>query len=56
MLSRCKFNNIDVITDIETIGTNSLGIFATTQQNKSKDNFYLLQNNTYKNYNANIHK
>ena len=56
VLSRCDFNNIDVITDIGTIGTNSLGIFATTQLNRSKDNFYLLQNNTNKDYNANIYK
>ena len=56
MLSRFDFNNIDVITDIETIGTNLLGIFATTQLNRSKDNFYLLEINTNKDYNAIIHK
>ena len=33
-----------------------VGIFATTQINKNKDNFYLLQNNTNKEYNANIYK
>ena len=55
VLSRCDFSNIDVITDIGTIETNPLGIFATTQLNRNKD-FHLLQNNTNKDYNANIHK
>ena len=43
---RCDFNNIDVIIDIGTIGTISFGNFAATQINRSKDNFYLVQNNT----------
>ena len=33
-----------------------MGIFATAQINRSKDNFYLLQNNTDKDYNAIIYK
>ena len=56
MLSRCNINNIDVITDIGTIATNSFGNFATTQMNRNNDNFYILQNNTNKDYNANISK
>ena len=56
MLSPCNFNNIDVITDIGTIGTISCGNIATTQINKNEYNFYLLQNNTKKDYNANIYK
>ena len=43
VLSRCNFNDIDVVTDIETT---SFGNFAATQINMSEDNFYLLQNNT----------
>ena len=53
VLSRCNFNDIDVITGIGTI---TLKDFATTQINKNEDNFYLLQNNTNKDYNANIYK
>ena len=56
MLSRSNFNNIDVITDIGIIGTISLGKFATTQINRNEDNFYLLQNNTNKDYNVNSYK
>ena len=56
VLSQCNFNNIDVITDIGTIGTISFGNFATTQINRNKDNFYFLQNNTNKDCNANIYK
>ena len=55
MLSRCNFNDIDVITDIGTIGTISFGNFATTQIIWNKDHFYVLQNNTNKDYNANIY-
>ena len=33
-----------------------MGIFATTEINKNKDNFYLLKNNTNKDYNFNIYK
>ena len=53
---RCDFKYIDVIIDIGTIGTISFGNFAATQINRSKDNFYLVQNNTNKGYNANIYK
>ena len=56
VLSRCNFNDINVITGIGTIGTISLENFATTQINNNKANFYFLQNNTNKNYNANIYK
>ena len=56
MLSRCNFNDIDVITDTGTTGTISFGNFATTQMITDKDNFYLLQNNTRKDYNVNINK
>ena len=56
VMSRCNFNDIDVITDIGTIGTISFGNFATTQINMNKDNFYLLQNNTNKDYTTDIYK
>ena len=56
MLSRCHFNDIDVITDMGTIATISIGNFATPQINRNNDNFYILQNNTNKDYNANIYK
>ena len=41
---------------LELLELYTLGIFATMQINKSKDNFYLLQSNTNKDYNANIYK
>ena len=56
MLSRCNFNDIDVITDFGTIGTISFGNIATIQINRNNDKFYFLQNNTNKDYNANITK
>ena len=56
MLSQCHFNDIDVITDMGTIAAISIGNFATTQINRNNDNFYILQNNTNKDYNANIYK
>ena len=56
MLSQCNFNDIDVITDIGIIGTISFGKFVTTQINRNNDNFYFLQNNTNKDYNANTYK
>ena len=56
MLTQANFNDIDIITDIGTTGTTSFGNFATTQIIMNKDNFYLLQNNTNKNYNANVYK
>ena len=56
MLSCCNFNDIDIITGIGTIGTMYFGNFATTQINMNKENFYLLPNNTNKDYNANIYK
>ena len=55
-MSRCHFNDIDVITDFGTIGTVSFGNFATTQILMNEDNFFLLQNNTSKDYNTNIYK
>ena len=45
MPSRCNFNDIDVIIDIETIGTISFGNFAATQTIMNKDNFNIIQNN-----------
>ena len=39
-----------------TIATISIGSFATTQINRNNDNFYILQNSTNKDYNANIYK
>ena len=56
VLTQCNFNDIDIITDIGTTGTTSFGNFATKQIIMNKDNFYLLQNNTNKNYNANVYK
>ena len=56
MLNRWNFNNIDVITDIGTIGTICFGNFATTQIIMNKDNFYLFRNSTNKDYKANIYK
>ena len=59
-LSRCNFDDIEPITDIGTIGIISFENFATTQiitnKDTNKDNFYLLQNNTNKEYNVNIYK
>ena len=47
MLSRCNFNDIEVITDFETAGTTSFGnIIATMQTNRNNDKFYFLRNNT----------
>ena len=51
---RCSFNDIDIITDVGT--TIFLRNFATTQMIMNKDNFYLLKNNTSKDYNASIYK
>ena len=56
MLSQCHFNDIDVIIDMGTIAAISIGNFATTQINRNNDNFYILQKNTSKDYNANIYK
>ena len=56
MLSRCNFNNIDVITDFGTIGTIYFGNIATMQINRNNDKFYFLQNITDRDYNANITK
>ena len=56
MLSRCNFNDIDVITDFGTIETISFGNIATMQINRNNDKFYFLQNNTNRDYNANITK
>ena len=56
MLSRCNFNDIDVITDFGTIGTISFGNIATMQINSNYDKFFFLQNNTNRDYNANITK
>ena len=51
MLSRCNVSDIDVVTDIGTIGTISLGILQQRKCIWIKDNFYLLQNNHNKDYN-----
>ena len=56
VLSWCNFKDIDVTTDIGTIGTISYSNFETTQITMNKDNFYFLQNNTNKDYNANIYE
>ena len=56
MLSRSNFNNIDVITDFGIIGTISFGNIAAMQINRNNDKFYFLQNNTNRDYNANITK
>ena len=56
MLSRCNFNNIDVITDFGTIRTISFRNIATIQINRNNDKIYFLQNNTNRDYNANITK
>ena len=56
VMSRCNFKDIDVITDIGTIGTMYFRNFATTKINRNNDNFCFLQNNTNKDYNANIYK
>ena len=55
MLSCCNFKDIDVITDIGTIGTMSFGDIAIMQINRNNDNFYFLQNNTNRDYHANIY-
>ena len=56
MQGRCNFNNIDVITDFGIIGTIFFGNIATMQINTNNDKFYFLQNNTNRNYNANMTK
>ena len=56
MLNRCKFNDIDVITAIGTIGTIFFSNFAIPQIIIYKDNFYPLENKTNKDYNATIYK
>ena len=56
MLSRCNFNDIDVITDFGTIGTISFGNIATMQINRNNDKVYFLQNDTNRGYNASINK
>ena len=53
MLSRCNFN---VITDFGTIGTISCGNITIMKINRNNDKFYLLENNTNRDYNANIYK
>ena len=55
MLSRCNFNDIDVITDFGTTGAISSGNIATMEINRNNDKFYFLQNNTNRDYNANIY-
>ena len=55
VLCRCDFNNIDVITDIGTIGTFAI-LWEFLQRRRSKANSYILQNNTKKDYNVNIYK
>ena len=51
-LSLCNFNDIDVITDF---GTLSFGNIATMKINRNNDEFYFLQNNTNRDYDANIY-
>ena len=55
MLSHCNFNDIDVIIDFGTIGTMSFGNIARMQINRNNDKFYFLQNNSDRDYNANIY-
>ena len=43
MLSRCNFNDIDVIIDFGTIGTISFGNIATMQINRNNNKYYFLQ-------------
>ena len=50
------FNDTDAVTDTGTIGTISLGNFPTMKIIINEDGFYNLQNNTNKDYNANIYK
>ena len=50
-LSLCNFNDIDVITDIGTTWNIPFKNFAATQIIMNKD-----ENNTNKDYNANIYK
>ena len=56
MLSCCNFNDIDVIADFGTIGTISFENIATMQVNRNNGKFHFLQNNTNRDYNANITK
>ena len=51
----CNFDGIDVITDFGSIGTMSFGNIARMQINRNNDKFYFLQNNTNRDYNANIY-
>ena len=55
-LSCCNFKDIDVITDFGTIRTISFGNIAIMQINRNNDKYYFLQNNTNRDYNANITK
>ena len=50
----CSFNDIEVVTDIGTIENILFRNFPTTQIIMNKDIFYLLQNNTKKDFNAYI--
>ena len=56
MLSLCNFNDIDIIIDFGTIGTISFRNIATMQINRNNNTFYFPQNNTNRDYNANITK
>ena len=55
MLSRCNFNDIDVITDFGTITTIYFGNIATMEISRNNDKFCFLQNNTKIDYNGNIY-
>ena len=55
MLSCYNFSDIDVINDFGTVGTMSFGNIARLQINRNNDKFYFLQNNTDRDYNANIY-
>ena len=52
MLSRWNFNDIDEITDF---GTMFFGNIARMQINRKNNKFYFLQNNTNRDYKANIY-
>ena len=56
MSSRCNINDVDLTTDFGISGTISFGKIATIRVNRNNDKFYFLQNNTNRDYDANITK
>ena len=52
-MSCCNLNDFDLITDFGTSGTMSFGNIAKMQINRNNNKFYILQNNTNRDYNAN---